>query len=105
MLEFLSDLEQERGFARNTIDAYRSDLVQLGAFLAHRRRDALAVEHTQLAAFLHVGTAARLVRSLRGVGSSVALSSSVAGEHDRGPEAQVARPSKLSSSACAGIHV
>ncbi len=49
---FLTDLEQERGLARNTIDAYRSDLTQFGAFLAHRRRNALAVEHAELAAFL-----------------------------------------------------
>ena len=40
VLDFLTNLEQERGLARNTIDAYRSDLVQLGAFLAHRDRDA-----------------------------------------------------------------
>jgi integrase/recombinase XerD len=50
VLAFLTVLEQERGLARNTIDAYRSDLVQLGAFLAGR--DALAVEHAELAAFL-----------------------------------------------------
>ena len=52
VLAFLTDLERERGLARNTIDAYRSDLVQFGAFLAHRRRDVLAVEHAELAAFL-----------------------------------------------------
>ncbi|MGO9975444.1 MAG: site-specific integrase [Solirubrobacteraceae bacterium] len=52
MLEFLTDLEQERGLARNTVDAYRSDLVQVGAFLAHRGHDALAVEPAELAAFL-----------------------------------------------------
>src|SRR5450631_424558 len=52
VLGFLTDLEQERGLARNTIDAYRSDLVQFGAFLADRRRDVLAVEHSELAAFL-----------------------------------------------------
>ncbi len=52
VLEFLTDLEQERGLARNTVNAYRGDLVQFGAFLADRRRDALAVEHTDLAAFL-----------------------------------------------------
>jgi integrase/recombinase XerD len=44
VLAFLTDLEQERGLARNTVNAYRSDLVQFGAFLAHRRRDALAVK-------------------------------------------------------------
>src|SRR5450631_3338244 len=52
VLAFLTDLERERGLARNTIDAYRSDLVQFGAFLADRRRDVLAVEHAELAAFL-----------------------------------------------------
>jgi integrase/recombinase XerD len=52
VLEFLTDLEQERGLARNTVNAYRSDLVQFGAFLAHRRRDVLAVEPAELAAFL-----------------------------------------------------
>ena len=52
VLAFLTDLEQERGLARNTIDAYRSDLVQFGAFLADRGRDVLAVEHGELAAFL-----------------------------------------------------
>ncbi|MGO9899129.1 MAG: site-specific integrase, partial [Solirubrobacteraceae bacterium] len=51
-LEFLTDLEHERCLARNTIDAYRSDLVQFGAFLAHQGRDALAVEHAELAAFI-----------------------------------------------------
>jgi integrase/recombinase XerD len=45
-------LEQERGLARNTIDAYRSDLVQFGAFLAHHGRDALAVKPAELAAFV-----------------------------------------------------
>jgi integrase/recombinase XerD len=52
VLNFLTDLEQGRGLARNTIDAYRSDLVQFGAFLAHRRRDALAVKPAELAAFV-----------------------------------------------------
>ncbi len=52
VLAFLTDLEQERGLARNTIYAYRSDLVQFGAFLANRRRDAIAVEHAELAAFV-----------------------------------------------------
>jgi integrase/recombinase XerD len=52
VLDFLTDLEQERGLARNTVDAYRSDLVQFGAFLAHHGRDALAVKHAELAAFI-----------------------------------------------------
>src|SRR5450755_3114960 len=52
VLAFLTDLEQERGLARNTVNAYRSDLVQFGAFLADRRRDALAVKPAELAAFV-----------------------------------------------------
>jgi len=52
VLAFLTDLEQERGLARNTVNAYRSDLVQFGAFLADHGRDVLAVEHAELAAFL-----------------------------------------------------
>ena len=52
MLDFLADLELKRGLAHNTVDAYRGDLVQLGAFLAHRGRDALAVKPAELAAFV-----------------------------------------------------
>jgi integrase/recombinase XerD len=52
VLAFVTDLEQERGLARNTVNAYRGDLHQFGAFLAHRRRDALAVEPAELAAFV-----------------------------------------------------
>ena len=32
-LEFLGTLELERGLSRNTLEAYRSDLQQFGAFL------------------------------------------------------------------------
>jgi integrase/recombinase XerD len=52
VLAFLTDLVQERGLARNTVNAYRGDLVQFGAFLADHGRDALAVEPAELAAFL-----------------------------------------------------
>ena len=52
VLDFLADLELKRGLARNTVDAYRGDLVQLGAFLAYRGRDALAVKPAELAAFV-----------------------------------------------------
>jgi site-specific recombinase XerD len=31
VLGFLTDLEQERGLARNTVNAYRSDLSRFGA--------------------------------------------------------------------------
>ena len=36
-LEFLGYLELERGLSRNTLDAYRSDLEQYGAYLRPRR--------------------------------------------------------------------
>ena len=40
VLDFLAYLEFERGLARNTLDAYRTDLLQFGAFLRIRERDA-----------------------------------------------------------------
>ena len=40
-LEFLATLELERGLSRNTLEAYRSDLQQYGAFLGRRDRDPL----------------------------------------------------------------
>ena len=36
MLDFLAYLEFERGLSRNTLEAYRSDLLQFGRFLASR---------------------------------------------------------------------
>ena len=36
VLDFLAYLEFERGLARNTLDAYRTDLLQYGVFLAKR---------------------------------------------------------------------
>jgi integrase/recombinase XerD len=51
-LDFLAYLELERGLSRNTLGAYRSDLAQLGEFLAHRDVSPLDAEHGDLAAFL-----------------------------------------------------
>ena len=51
-LEFLATLELERGLSRNTLEAYRSDLQQYGAFLGRRDRDPLAVTSADLAAFV-----------------------------------------------------
>ena len=34
ILDFLAYLELERGLSRNTLEAYRSDLLQFGEFLA-----------------------------------------------------------------------
>jgi integrase/recombinase XerD len=52
ILDFLGYLELERGLSRNTLEAYRSDLLQYGEFLAGRGLDPLAVEHADLAAFV-----------------------------------------------------
>jgi integrase/recombinase XerD len=51
-LEFLASLELERGLSRNTLEAYRSDLQQLGLFLARRDRDPLEVSPADLSAFV-----------------------------------------------------
>ncbi|MGH2915180.1 MAG: site-specific tyrosine recombinase XerD [Solirubrobacteraceae bacterium] len=51
-LEFLAALELERGLSHNTIDAYRSDLNQYGAFLSARGRDPLEASTDDLRAFV-----------------------------------------------------
>lgn len=52
VLDFLAHLEFERGLARNTLDAYRTDLLQYGAFLARRHRSAIEAERADIADFL-----------------------------------------------------
>jgi integrase/recombinase XerD len=52
VLDFLAYLEFERGLARNTLDAYRTDLLQFGGFLAERGRSATQVERGDVADFL-----------------------------------------------------
>jgi integrase/recombinase XerD len=52
VLDFLAYLEFERGLSRNTLEAYRSDLLQFGAFLGRRDATVLTAEHADLAAFL-----------------------------------------------------
>jgi integrase/recombinase XerD len=52
VLDFLAHLEFERGLSRNTLEAYRTDLLQLGEFLAARGADPLTVSHAELSAFL-----------------------------------------------------
>jgi integrase/recombinase XerD len=51
-LDFLAYLELERGLSRNTLEAYRSDLQQLGEFLERRRVGPLDLTGSDLAAFL-----------------------------------------------------
>ena len=52
VLDFLGYLEFERGLSRNTLEAYRSDLLQLGTYLEREGVDVLDAEHTHLAGFL-----------------------------------------------------
>jgi integrase/recombinase XerD len=52
MLDFLAYLELERGLSRNTLDAYRSDLLQFGEFLNRHELNVLEARHSDLAAFL-----------------------------------------------------
>jgi integrase/recombinase XerD len=52
MLDFLAYLEFERGLSRNTLEAYRSDLLQYSAWLERRGQDPLAVGHRELGAFI-----------------------------------------------------
>jgi integrase/recombinase XerD len=52
MLDFLAYLELERGLSRNTLEAYRSDLLQFGEFLDRRGLDTATINHGDAAAFL-----------------------------------------------------
>ena len=52
VLDFLAYLELERGLSRNTLNAYRTDLLQYGSFLARRDGDALAVGPGDVSEFL-----------------------------------------------------
>jgi integrase/recombinase XerD len=52
VLDFLAYLEYERGLSRNTLEAYRSDLLQLGDYLERAGIDVLAAQHEHLAGFL-----------------------------------------------------
>jgi integrase/recombinase XerD len=52
ILDFLAYLELERGLSRNTLEAYRSDLLQFGDFLDRRGLQATTAGHGQIAEFL-----------------------------------------------------
>jgi len=51
-LDFLAYLELERGLSRNTLEAYRSDLLQFAEFLRRGNLTAQAATHSDLSAFL-----------------------------------------------------
>lgn len=52
LLDFLAYLEFERGLSRNTLAAYRTDLLQYGAFLAEHGKDATEARGADVAEFL-----------------------------------------------------
>jgi integrase/recombinase XerD len=52
LLDFLSYLEFERGLSRNTLEAYRGDLLQLGRFLGERHLSALEASPADISDFL-----------------------------------------------------
>ena len=52
VLDFLAYLEFERGLSRNTLEAYRSDLLQFGAYLERGGIEVLDAEHSDLTGFL-----------------------------------------------------
>src|SRR3954462_13265259 len=52
VLDFLAELEFERGLSRNTLEAYRSDLLQFGAWLERAGTGATEAQHNDLAGFL-----------------------------------------------------
>src|SRR4051812_2931924 len=52
VLDFLSYLELERGLSRNTLNAYRTDLLQYGDYLTAHHLDALAARPAEVAEFL-----------------------------------------------------
>jgi integrase/recombinase XerD len=52
VLDFLSYLEFERGLSRNTLEAYRGDLLQLGRFLSEHNLSALKAGPAEISDFL-----------------------------------------------------
>src|SRR5438128_5806272 len=52
LLDFLAYLEFERGLSRNTLEAYRSDLLQFGRFMDARGTTPVAASSADLADFL-----------------------------------------------------
>ena len=54
VLDFLAYLEFERGLSRNTLDAYRTDLLQFGRFLEAREVSALEASPADVSDFLQL---------------------------------------------------
>ncbi|MEX0621190.1 MAG: site-specific tyrosine recombinase XerD [Solirubrobacterales bacterium] len=54
LLEFLAYLELERGLSRNTLNAYRTDLLQFGDYLREQGIDAIKITPGQMAEYAAV---------------------------------------------------
>ncbi|MGK2932162.1 MAG: site-specific tyrosine recombinase XerD [Solirubrobacterales bacterium] len=52
LLEFLAYLELERGLSRNTLNAYRTDLLQFGDYLRERKIDPIGITAAQMSEFV-----------------------------------------------------
>ncbi len=95
LLDFLAYLELERGLSRNTLEAYRSDLLQFGDYLERRRLLATRATHGELAEFLSElkvapSTLARKVACLRSFYRHLRREGTI--EHD--PTAELRGPRK-----------
>src|SRR5437868_53338 len=103
ILDFLAYLELERGLSRNTLEAYRSDLLQFGEFLDRRGLAVANASHGEIAAFLSglgdgsggrppvgASTLARKVACLRSFYRHLRRENAI--EHD--PTAEVRGPRK-----------
>jgi integrase/recombinase XerD len=72
ILDFLAYLELERGLSRNTLEAYRTDLLQFGEFLDRQRLGLATAGHGDLAAFLSELASTRPPKSPATLGRKVA---------------------------------
>ena len=52
LLEFLAYLELERGLSRNTLNAYRTDLLQFGSYLRERHIDPVEITSSEMSEFV-----------------------------------------------------
>jgi integrase/recombinase XerD len=72
LLDFLAYLELERGLSRNTLEAYRSDLLQFGCFLERRGVGVAEATHGDLAAFISELSGGELPAAAATLGRKVA---------------------------------
>jgi integrase/recombinase XerD len=99
-LDFLAHLELERGLARNTLTAYRSDLLQFERFLDRRGRSALEAGHEDLAAFLAELAAPPTASDADPASDSISTSASSAGAGRPRERAPVAAATLQRKAAC-----